>query len=131
MWSLLCHFWGGLLLTEANAQPNVSKQSTSLASQIRRLATSAGRQVNSVKMMASPTSTSVMPTGHDESVAGEKRPEKSGFDMARSPRHAEPLTMGLYSTPSVATAWVLGGIRLRVAQIEDERKTKLTVLVIS
>ena len=71
-----------------------------------------------------------MPTGHDESVAGEKRPEKSGFDMARSPRHAEPLTMGLYSTPSVATAWVLGGIRLRVAQIEDERKTKLTVLVV-
>jgi len=36
----------------------------------------------------------------------------------------------LYSTPSVATTGILGGICLRVAQIEDKCKTKLTVLVV-
>jgi hypothetical protein len=49
MWSLLCHFWGGLLLTEANAQLNVSEPTTPFASQIRQLAASAGNQVNSSK----------------------------------------------------------------------------------
>jgi hypothetical protein len=44
-----CHFWGRLLLTEANAQPNVSELTTSFASQICQLAASAGNQVNSVK----------------------------------------------------------------------------------
>ena len=123
-----CHFWGRLLLTGANAQPNVSELTTSFASQI---ADSPPQLVINLirvkKRWHLPLAPASCLQGTTRSVAGEKRPERSGFDMARSPRHAEPLTMGLYSTPSVATAWVLGGIHPRVAQIEDKRKTQLNV----